>query len=88
MRQRNAIFGGEHSGHFHFRDNWYADSDLVALLLTLELLSQADQPLSKLLKPLDLWVRSGEINSRVSDVQDKLSELEEQYSRKAERPGS
>src|SRR3989449_7661367 len=69
MRQQNAIFGGEHSGHFYFRDNWYADSGLIALLLTLELLSMAGQPLSELLKPLDQWVRSGEINNRVSDVQ-------------------
>src|SRR5205823_6878790 len=72
MRQQNAIFGGEHSGHFYFRDNWYADSGLIALLLTLELVSMADQPLSELLKPLDQWVRSGEINRRVSDVQGKL----------------
>src|SRR6266571_1180993 len=84
MRQRNAIFGGEHSGHFYFRDNWYADSGLIALLLTLELVSMADQPLSELLKPLDQWVRSGEINSRVSDVQGKLQALEERYSREAE----
>jgi phosphomannomutase len=84
MRQRNAIFGGEHSGHFYFRDNWYADSGLIAVLLTVELLSMADQPLSELLKPLDQWVRSGEINSRVSDVQGKLQALEERYSREAE----
>src|SRR6266566_4608969 len=84
MRQRNAVFGGEHSGHFYFRDNWYADSGLIAVLLTLELLSMADQPLSELLKPLDQWVRSGEINSRVSDVQGRLQALEERYSREAE----
>ena len=80
----NAIFGGEHSGHFYFRENWYADSGLIALLLTLELLSTADQPLSELLKPLDSWVRSGEINSRVSDVQSRLHTVEERYSREAE----
>jgi phosphomannomutase len=80
----NAIFGGEHSGHFYFRDNWYADSGLIALLLTLELLSLADQPLSELLKPLDQWVRSGEINSWVRDVQGKLQALEEWYSSEAE----
>jgi phosphomannomutase len=84
MRQQNAIFGGEHSGHFYFRDNWYADSGLIALLLTLELLSTADRPLSELLKPLDSWVRSGEINTRVNDVEGKLHALEEQYSKGAE----
>lgn len=84
MREQNAIFGGEHSGHFYFRDNWYADSGLIALLLTLELLSTANQPLSELLKPLDSWVRSGEINTRVNDVEGKLHALKEQYSKGAE----
>ena len=84
MRQRNAIFGGEHSGHFYFRDNWYADSGLIALLLMLELVSAESKPLSGLLKPFEQWVRSGEINNRVSDVQGKLDALEERYSREAE----
>jgi phosphomannomutase len=83
MRKLNAIFGGEHSGHFYFRDNWYADSGLIALLITLELVSVEDKPLSELLRPLDKWVRSGEINSRVSDVQGKLQALEEKYGKDA-----
>jgi len=84
MRKRYAIFGGEHSGHFYFRDNWYADSGLIALLLMLELVSAESKPLSYLLKPFDQWVRSGEINSTVSDVQGELHALEERYSREAE----
>ncbi len=84
MRQTNAIFGGEHSGHFYFRDNWYADSGLIALLLTLELVSVEGKPLSELLKPLDRGVRSGEINTRVSDVQGKLYALEERYGKQAQ----
>jgi phosphomannomutase len=84
MRQTNAIFGGEHSGHFYFRDNWYADSGLIALLLTLELVSVEGKPLSELLKPLDRGVRSGEINTRVSDVQGKLHALEERYGKQAQ----
>src|SRR5712692_9702127 len=84
MRQLNAIFGGEHSGHFYFRDNWYADSGLIALLLTLELVSVEGKPLSELLKPLDRGVRSGEINTRVSDVQGKLYALEERYGKQAQ----
>lgn len=83
MRRLNAIFGGEHSGHFYFRDNWYADSGLIALLLILELVSVEGKPLSELLKPLDKWVRSGEINSKVSDVQGKLHALEEKYGKGA-----
>ncbi len=84
MRRTNAIFGGEHSGHFYFRDNWYADSGLIALLLTLELVSAEGKPLSELLKPLDRGVRSGEINTRVSDVQGKLHALEERYGKQAQ----
>jgi phosphomannomutase len=79
MRKTNAVFGGEHSGHFYFRDNWYADSGLIAFLVALELVSVEGKPLSELLVPLDQWVRSGEINSRVSDVQSKLDELEKHY---------
>lgn len=83
MRKLNGIFGGEHSGHFYFRDNWYADSGLIAFLITLELVSVEGKPLSELLKPLDKWVRSGEINSKVSDVQGKLQALEEKYGKDA-----
>lgn len=83
MRESNAIFGGEHSGHFYFRDNWYADSGLIALLITLELVSVENKPLSELLKPLDQWVRSGEINTPVSDVQGKLQGLQEKFGKDA-----
>ncbi|MDQ2716118.1 MAG: phosphomannomutase/phosphoglucomutase [Chloroflexota bacterium] len=84
MRDLDAIFGGEHSGHFYFRDNWFADSGLIAFLLLLELVSIENKPLSELLKPLDKGVRSGEINSTVSDVQGKLKALEEHYGKQAQ----
>ncbi len=83
MRKLNAIFGGEHSGHFYFRDNWFADSGLIAFLITLELVSIEGKPLSQLLKPLDKGVRSGEINSVVNDVQGKLHALEETFGKDA-----
>ena len=67
MRKEDAVFGGEHSGHFYFRDNWYADSGLIALLTVLELVSESGQTLSEVLRPLDTYVRSGEINSEVAD---------------------
>ena len=79
MRRTNAIFGGEHSGHFYFRDNWYADSGLISLLIILELISVENKPLSELLKPLDTRFRSGEINTRVSDVPAKLQALKQHY---------
>ncbi len=81
MRKLNAIFGGEHSGHFYFRDNWFADSGLIAFLIMLELVSTENKPLSEILKPLDKGVRSGEINSTVSDTQSKLQGLEEHFSK-------
>ncbi len=84
MRKLNAIFGGEHSGHFYFRDNWFADSGLIAFLIMLELVSTEDKPLSEILKPLDKGVRSGEINSTVSNAQSKLQGLEEQFGKGAQ----
>jgi phosphomannomutase len=83
MRKDNAIFGGEHSGHFYFRDNWYADSGLIAFLLILELISIENKPISELIKPLDAGIRSGEINTRVNDVQGKMKAVEEHFSKNA-----
>jgi phosphomannomutase len=79
MRTEDAVFGGEHSGHFYFRDNWYADSGMIALLTVLELLSEADRPLSELLRPLDPYVRSGEINSDVVDPAVTMQAVEAFY---------
>ena len=79
MREEDAVFGGEHSGHFYFRDNWYADSGMLALLTTLELLSVADQPVSAVLAPLDRRHRSGEINSEVADPAATMREVEAHY---------
>ena len=67
MAETGAIFGGEHSAHYYFRDNWRADSGSIAALLVLEQLSRADVPLSELRKPFERYVQSGEINSRVDD---------------------
>ena len=83
MRQLNGIFGGEHSGHFYFRDNWYADSGMIAFLILLELVSVEGKPLSEILKPLDQGVRSGEINTKVSDVQGKLQALVDHFGKQA-----
>ncbi len=84
MRNVNGIFAGEHSGHFFFRDNWYADSGLIALLIMLELLSVEDKPLSEIIKPLDNWIRSGEINTTVMDANAKIHALEMSFSQGAQ----
>ena len=79
MRELNAVFGGEHSGHFYFRDFWYADSGLIALLVVLELLSEEQQRPAELLAPIDTRVRSGEINTRLADPAAAMRAVEEYY---------
>ncbi len=67
MADTGAVFGGEHSGHYYFRDNWRADSGIIAAMVVLEMLSRSDQPLSELRKPFERYAQSGEINTRVGD---------------------
>jgi phosphomannomutase len=67
MAETGAIFGGEHSGHYYFADNFRADSGIIAALVVLELLSKAEQPLSELRKPFERYAASGEINVTVDD---------------------
>jgi phosphomannomutase len=67
MAESNAIFGGEHSGHYYYRDNFRADSGIITALLVLEILSLSDQPLSELLKPFERYSDSGEINTEVAN---------------------
>jgi len=79
MRQEDAAFGGEPSGHFYFRDNWYADSGIAALLNALEMISEAGKPLSEVIAPLDHRFRSGEINSEVTDPAAVMQAIEAHY---------
>src|ERR671916_360254 len=76
MRENNAAFGGEHSGHFYFRDNYFADSGIIAMLTVAELVARQNAPLSELLAPIDPYVRSGEINSEVEDQETALEKVE------------
>jgi phosphomannomutase len=81
MREERAIFGGEVSGHYYFRDFYCADSGTIPALLILELLSQRGATLSKLLEPYRCsYFISGEINSEVANQAEKLRELSERYS--------
>ncbi|MCW2762604.1 MAG: phosphomannomutase [Marmoricola sp.] len=77
MAETGAAFGGEHSGHFYFRDFWRADSGMLAALHALAALAETDQPLSEVLRPYSRHVMSGEINSEVDDQQAVLDELEQ-----------
>jgi phosphomannomutase len=65
MAETGAVFGGEHSGHYYYRDNFRADSGIITALLVLELLSASDQPLSVMLEPYKRYADSGEINTEV-----------------------
>jgi phosphomannomutase len=67
MAETGAIFGGEHSAHYYFRDNYRADSGIIAALLVLEQLSRAGVPLSELRRPFERYAASGEVNRRVDD---------------------
>ncbi|MBK9180882.1 MAG: phosphomannomutase/phosphoglucomutase [Acidimicrobiales bacterium] len=67
MAETGAAFGGEHSGHYYFRDNYRADSGIIAALLVLEQMCLAGEPLSTLRVPLERYADSGEINTRVDD---------------------
>ncbi len=75
MAETGAAFGGEHSGHYYFRDNYRADSGLIAALMVLERLSIREQPLSEVLAPYRRYAASGEINSRVEDQAGKIEEI-------------
>jgi phosphomannomutase len=79
MRKHDAAFGGEHSGHFYFRDNYFADSGIIAMLTVAELVGRQENPLSELLVPIDPYFRSGEINSEVEDQDEVLKSVEEHY---------
>jgi phosphomannomutase len=67
MAETGALFGGEHSGHYYFEQNYRADSGIIAALIVLELLSAAGAPLSELRRPFERYAASGEINRTVTD---------------------
>jgi phosphomannomutase len=67
MADTDALFGGEHSGHYYFRDNYRADSGAIAALVVLEVLSRSDRPLSEIRKDFERYADSGEINTEVED---------------------
>ncbi|MGH8899836.1 MAG: phosphomannomutase/phosphoglucomutase [Egibacteraceae bacterium] len=84
MKETGAIFAGEHSGHYYFRDNFRADSGLIAALILLEALSEAGGTLSQLLAPYDRYVQSGEINTEVSDQRGAMDRVAETFASEGE----
>jgi phosphomannomutase len=79
LRNRNGIFGGELAGHYYFRDNYYADSALLAVVEVLNLLRETGKKMSELVQPLRRYAKSPEINFEVEDKQGKMDELAHRY---------
>ena len=79
MRERNALFGGELSCHFYFRDFFYCESGILAMLHVCRLLAETGQSLSDLVAPLRKYSHSGEINFEVRDPKDILKTLEDRF---------
>jgi len=78
MRETNAIFGGEVTGHYYFRDNFYADNGFIPALLMLELMSRKGQSLHELLEPLSKkYFISGEINSKLASMDQVPAKLDQ-----------
>jgi len=75
MEETGAIFGGEHSGHYYFRENFRADSGIIAALVVLEVLSETGLPLSVLRKRYERYADSGEINTVVPDPGSVISKV-------------
>jgi phosphomannomutase len=84
MARTNAVFGGEHSGHFYFRDFWFADSGMLAALHVLAALGGQQGPLSELLSEYSRYYATGEINSEVEDQAEATARIRAAF---ADRPG-
>jgi len=84
MAETGAIFAGEHSGHFYFKDFWRADSGALAALHALAALGESDKTISELLAPFKRYVSSGEVNSRVADAAMVIKAIKEKYAAQPE----
>jgi len=79
LRDSHGVFGGEVSGHFYYRDNYYADSGMITLAHVLNIVSAAEKPVSELIEPLRRYYSTGEVNFEVEDKQARMGELARMY---------
>ncbi|WP_100447320.1 phosphomannomutase/phosphoglucomutase [Glycomyces xiaoerkulensis] len=79
MADQDAVFGGEHSGHYYFREFWFADTGMLAAMHVLAALGGSDKPLAELSEEFVRYVPSGEINSKVADANSKIEEVAAHY---------
>jgi phosphomannomutase len=84
MAREQAVFGGEHSAHYYFRDFWFADTGMLAAMHLLAAFGEQDGPLSRLMAGQERYVASGEVNSRVTDAAAATARVEAAF---ADRPG-
>ncbi|HEY3513310.1 phosphomannomutase/phosphoglucomutase [Kribbella sp. NPDC051137] len=80
MAETDAVFGGEHSAHYYFRDFWRADTGMLAALHVLAALGEQDRPASELFAEYERYVASGEINNTVADAAETVAAIEDTYS--------
>lgn len=79
LRDSGAVFGGELSGHYYFRDHFNSDSGLAAFAMMVNVLSRTGRPLSELVAPLRVYAQSGEINFEIADKDGAIDRLKERY---------
>src|SRR5207302_1457103 len=79
MARTGAVFGGEHSAHYYFRDFWGADTGMLAAMHVLAALGESDEPLAEMARHYERYVASGEINSTVADQAGRLAEIKRAY---------
>jgi phosphomannomutase len=79
MAETDAVFGGEHSGHFYFRDFWKADSGMLAALHAIAALGESKKSISSILAPFNRYHSSGEINSTVADPQSAIETIAKNF---------
>jgi phosphomannomutase len=85
MAETGAVFGGEHSGHYYFRDNYRADSGVLAMLILLRLISEDGRPLSVIRSEFERYAQSGEINLEVADQTGAISQVAEEFGGEQDR---
>jgi phosphomannomutase len=83
MRKYDALFAGEHSGHYFFKENYYADSAFITTLITLQIISQEGKKVSEIIQKFDKYPSTGEINFEIVDKEKVIGEVEKIYSPKA-----
>jgi phosphomannomutase len=79
MREKNAIFGGDLSGHYYFKEHYFTDSGIIALIEVLNILSGRNVPMSNLIAPLKRYFSTGEINFKVEDMEKKIKQIAEHF---------